>query len=1435
MKTIVLVLVCSLYSILAFASENPYIELSDPSNLMEVHVNSSKYNPLAGTIIKREVSFGDGTVVLDKTDIYHQYSSAGTYNIVVKIWTSSTSVQTFSKTIEVNPQFRIFPISNSTVFADSATSGKKYSVQLSSTEAQRLYKIRLTKIPSTIDPKKCKFPWAIKINSMEIFQDGEIDCNTTSIEKLVRLKTLNEIVYHELLVHKNKKIFSTEISAVELVKDYSAPLITSDLSSDALTKKNKIHISVADESNVISYVWNQYQNLIFSTNQKNFDVPLLEGLNNFVIQSKDQYNNTSSYLYLTNVIRDSISASLNTVLNAEYIYSTYPQDFTLTIYSDEDLQSLTINDGLAFLTAPKTYTYVVSVTQPGQVDINLRAFDLAGNETIKTYSPLFNIDNIAPTISTNLASNIVTSQNSVHIAIVDNAATTTEVYKNGVLIKSTDLKEFDIVFEQQGFGVYVIKSRDSYNNEAEDIHFNVTFDNTPPQVASMSPEQGTIFTTHELPFTIPVVVEFSEQVTSVIVNSTSATMTTSTQATAQIQVNEAGPVVVHIDATDAAGNLVSIERTVNVEFSNEPPRLTLDPSVRNMLTYRTEIPVFGTSNVKLAAATLNGEPISISEDGLSFNGMFYPPQDGRYRIEIVAIDIHGNSINVEGYIRTLVDLPHVFENYAPLAAVPTTTGYRVDYGPGFSGSDMESVCGALDQMFFTHDEFVQDIVQLQYQEDAFLDKFPDKYTSSIPTTDSLMEFIGDIDEPLNYVKAGWGAVCHGKNIMPDSDCPKNREILKFLTGQYPEPMIIKSIPGIAPFIQDFLISRYNICTGLDTSGLTCEDMKRILPLVANLTFPSVGQMMSSPIGKLVMDELMCKQMCELPQFKETPVCKELPIPEIPQLDAPTLISLTPPNANFPDVSIGDGDWGGGGGGHGGHGGSGGHGGGGGGGSCGGWFSDCDDGGDGIFSCSAFPEIFFCSSGIPELSGVATVDSDVQCPTENWTLSDALNAASPLNYFISVMSKCNNTSVAGVPNLSAPVITVTSPTQNQETSGVVNVVGFVNDAHALVKVNGIDVKIIAGEQGAHFSAEISPPINNIVTVEAVNEWGKQAIPVKITIASSNLGGYASMLSLGWRSISVVENGVLKCKGVNFSGVCIGTGQDPVDDFTSPIGMDSGVVSMIARGGNNTLAIKDGELYGWGTFNSGIVGVWHPDGQTNFPVKIDIGPGNITKIDTSFHACAIKEGALYCWGNAYFGDYDSYEDYQDYEIPMSVTPTLVPEMNEGVTDVATGVYDTCAVKYGRVYCWGQYNSPFIGPHQFVAIQGMESGVTDIFVGATHACGVKNSELYCWGINNKGQLGIGTTVSSIYIAQKVPGLSGPVRQIEGDWWGNKMCALIGDGVECWIGNEPKTFRFSYSGAEQLIMGEDGRACVLSSDGTYVCPNTCLASDGGNYPCRD
>ena len=129
--------------------------------------------------------------------------------------------------------------------------------------------------------------------------------------------------------------------------------------------------------------------------------------------------------------------------------------------------------------------------------------------------------------------------------------------------------------------------------------------------------------------------------------------------------------------------------------------------------------------------------------------------------------------------------------------------------------------------------------------------------------------------------------------------------------------------------------------------------------------------------------------------------------------------------------------------------------------------------------------------------------------------------------------------------------------------------------------------------------------------------------------------------------------------------------------------------------------------------------------------------------------------------------------------------------GVIALALGAHDSCALmRSGGVKCWGWNRSGQVGDGTTtdrlrpVAVVGLRSGVTAIAAGTEHTCAVLSTGgAKCWGENTWGQLGDGTTRSTITPVD-VSGLSSGVTAITaGD---SHTCALTSTGgAKCWGGN--------------------------------------------------
>ncbi len=125
------------------------------------------------------------------------------------------------------------------------------------------------------------------------------------------------------------------------------------------------------------------------------------------------------------------------------------------------------------------------------------------------------------------------------------------------------------------------------------------------------------------------------------------------------------------------------------------------------------------------------------------------------------------------------------------------------------------------------------------------------------------------------------------------------------------------------------------------------------------------------------------------------------------------------------------------------------------------------------------------------------------------------------------------------------------------------------------------------------------------------------------------------------------------------------------------------------------------------------------------------------------CALtRAGGVECWG------YNGHDELGDGQTPDSVTPVPVSGLASGVTAIAEGLRNACAITCGGgVKCWGAIYSGALGDgttirHRTpVDVLGLSSGVKAISAGPDDACAVTGSGgAKCWGLNFQGQLGTG-----------------------------------------------------------------------------------------------
>ncbi|MEZ4265742.1 MAG: lamin tail domain-containing protein [Myxococcota bacterium] len=162
---------------------------------------------------------------------------------------------------------------------------------------------------------------------------------------------------------------------------------------------------------------------------------------------------------------------------------------------------------------------------------------------------------------------------------------------------------------------------------------------------------------------------------------------------------------------------------------------------------------------------------------------------------------------------------------------------------------------------------------------------------------------------------------------------------------------------------------------------------------------------------------------------------------------------------------------------------------------------------------------------------------------------------------------------------------------------------------------------------------------------------------------------------------------------------------------------------------------------------------------------------------------NDGTVATWGSNSNGQLGT----QSLVEPFRTFPDDVPGVT-GVHSVSSGRQHVCVTENaGSVRCWGNNGSGQIGQgttSSSVLAPSTVAGLTDIVdvqSGGFHSCALRSTgQVVCWGYNAFGELGIGTTGNAVTTPQAVPGLSDAVQLSVG---ANHTCVVRAGGkMSCW-----------------------------------------------------
>ncbi|PRY67846.1 alpha-tubulin suppressor-like RCC1 family protein [Glaciihabitans tibetensis] len=346
----------------------------------------------------------------------------------------------------------------------------------------------------------------------------------------------------------------------------------------------------------------------------------------------------------------------------------------------------------------------------------------------------------------------------------------------------------------------------------------------------------------------------------------------------------------------------------------------------------------------------------------------------------------------------------------------------------------------------------------------------------------------------------------------------------------------------------------------------------------------------------------------------------------------------------------------------------------------------------------------------------------------------------------------------------------------------------------------------------------------------------------TLAASTpapTGATATSLDLAWDAVPAGNTAAefalqrsASADGANPATVYTGTDSSAIDPGNIPTELGARTVTAVSVSSSRACAIADGAVYCWGDNYWGDLG----DGtSTNSSIPVAVlgltGKTATAVSSSDYHSCAIVDGAAYCWGYNYRGILGDGTTTN----PFSAV-AVVGLSGKTITAITVARYHACALASGSAYCWGINSSGQLGNGTTtdsitpVAVTNLSGKtITAISAGPLHTCAVADGILYCWGENRLGQLGNGTTTNST-TPVAVTNLSGKtITAISAG--SDHTCATADAILYCWgnnsygqLGNGTTT----QSPTPVAVPGVSGRNVSVISASNYY---TCAVADSTAY----
>ncbi len=333
--------------------------------------------------------------------------------------------------------------------------------------------------------------------------------------------------------------------------------------TNSITNNPSINFNVSDESEVTSEVYTNGV-LALTTNENNFSILLLEGINNIEVRAKDFSGNVAVPLVLSNVKLDTVVPIINSYHKELYFLETVPGVITFAVYVNEPTKFLKSNGIEAQKISEYEYKVTENISVVGKYNLALVTQDLAGN--LGSLNAIFDakVDDVAPVvILAQLPPLTNASQVWVSASVDDESSTETTLKVNGIDVAKVFEKSFQylVTLSVEGLNTIQVQSRDAAGNVSTSVHAVITRDSTGP-VISVNPGSGEVIS--GMRFTIRGA--SNEPLSEISVNGKALTLSSDkTSFSGAYVALSQGQNILNYSAKDALGNISTLSTSLTVD------------------------------------------------------------------------------------------------------------------------------------------------------------------------------------------------------------------------------------------------------------------------------------------------------------------------------------------------------------------------------------------------------------------------------------------------------------------------------------------------------------------------------------------------------------------------------------------------------------------------------------------------------------------------------------------------------------------------------------------------------------------------------------------------------------------------------------------------------------------------------------------------------